>query len=388
MAVIPTVAIARKHARRIATGLSLLLGRPREVPRTLIFTVRYLWNVKLRRKNMLVLARLGGLGDLACLLACVPALRQRHRNSWLVVITPMGCQQLAASSGLADATAERDGFLYRFARWLCPRSTIYYPRLPDEYDPPRPQVLHLADEFARTLGVKADLSCVHFQTPRRVRWRLAHRLREINPRRHPVVVLHPGPTWPVREWPSHQWCELTKLILESTSAVMIKIGTDMTSMGQAMPSSPIPHAVDWTNQLDVMETTALLGMASVFVGIDSGPLHLAGILGVPAVGLFGPVSPRLRLPPQARAVIVTGRADCLGCHHRPTGQLHWQTGCPHDILCMREIGAKDVFAALAPHIGGEGCPAASESATLTWMKQGKPTDCGPKSSRNNTWPAA
>jgi hypothetical protein len=28
---------------------------------------------------------------------------------------------------------------------------------------------------------------------------------------------------------------------------------------------------------------------------------------------------------------------------------------------MREIGAKDVFAALAPHIGGEGCPAASES---------------------------
>ena len=387
MAAIPTIAIARKHARRILTGLSLLLGRPRELPRIFTFILGYLWNVKLRRTNMLMLVRLGGLGDLACLLACVPALRERHRNSWLVVITPMGCQQLAASSGLPDATADRDGFLHKVADRLCPRSFFYRPRLPDEYDPPRPQMLHLADEFARALGVKADLSCVHFQTPRRVRWRLAHRLREINPRGHPVVVLHPGPTWPVREWPLHQWCELVKLVFESTSAVVIKIGTSMTSTGQVMPSAPIPNAFDWTNQLDVTETTALLGMASAFVGIDSGPLHIAGILGVPAVGLFGPVSGRLRLPPQARAVIVAGRADCLGCHHRPTGQLHWKTGCPHDILCMREIGAKDVFAALAPHIRGKERPAASNGATPPWMKQKKPINCGPKSLSKNTLPA-
>jgi hypothetical protein len=48
---------------------------------------------------------------------------------------------------------------------------------------------------------------------------------------------------------------------------------------------------------------------------------------------------------------VSGSVDCLGCHHMPTGQLHWRTGCPHDILCMRKIAAEDVFAALVEHIG-------------------------------------
>jgi ADP-heptose:LPS heptosyltransferase len=133
---------------------------------------------------------------------------------------------------------------------------------------------------------------------------------------------------------------------------MIKIGTDLDSLGRMRPFAPIPNAVDWTNQLDVSETAALLEQASAIVGIDSGPLHIAGVLGVPAVGLFGPIFGHLRLHPQARATIVSGSVDCLGCHHMPTGQLHWKTGCPHDIVCMREITAKDVFTAVVPHIGG------------------------------------
>jgi ADP-heptose:LPS heptosyltransferase len=132
---------------------------------------------------------------------------------------------------------------------------------------------------------------------------------------------------------------------------MIKIGNDLDSMGRVRPCAPIPNAVDWTNQLDMSETAALLELAAVFVGIDSGPLHIAGALGVPAVGLFGPISGHLRLHPRARATIVSSSAPCLGCHHKPTGQLHWKTGCPYDIACMREITATDVFAAVAVHIG-------------------------------------
>jgi ADP-heptose:LPS heptosyltransferase len=131
---------------------------------------------------------------------------------------------------------------------------------------------------------------------------------------------------------------------------MIKIGTDLDSMGRVRPLGPIPNASDWTNQLDVSETAALLELASVFVGIDSGPLHIAGMLGLPAVGLFGPISGHLRLRPDAKATIVSGSADCLGCHHMPTGPLHWRTGCPYDIMCMREIAAEDVFGVIVQHI--------------------------------------
>lgn len=346
------IAVARKQATRIATALSLLFARPREAPRSVALAARYLWNVQVRRKKLLVLARFGGLGDMACMLGSVPGLKKRHPNSWMVVISPPGCWELVASSGLSDAVADRESFFHWLVNRLCRNSSFYHPLLPDEYEPPLPQTLHLADEFARALGVAPDLSCIAFRAPGRVRRGVARRLRKINPDRHPVVVLHPGPTWPVREWPAHRWSELAEFISKNTPAVMIKIGTDRDSMGRARPSAPIPNATDWTNQLNITETAALLEQANAFVGIDSGPLHIAGVLKVPAVGLFGPIAAKLRLHPQARATIVTGSVDCLGCHHRPTGQLHWKTGCPYHIVCMDQISAEDVYTALAPHIDG------------------------------------
>jgi ADP-heptose:LPS heptosyltransferase len=315
----------------------------------------YVWHVWVRQKRILMLVRSKGMGDLICVLASIPGLRHRHPNSWLLLITPSGCGQLAASSGLPDATAEADSFVGKLM-WHY-RSLFSYlpsppwPVLPDEYNPPRPQVRHLADEFACALGVTADLSAVTVRVPRRARERLTRRLRKVNRARHPVIVLHPGPSWPVREWPAQRWCELAEIISARTGAMIIKIGTDLDSLGRLTPSAPIPNTVDWTNQLGVVEIAALLEQASVFIGIDSGPLHLAGVLGVPAVGLFGPVSANLRLHPHARVTVVAGKVDCLGCHHRLTGHLHWKTGCPNDIACMREITAKEVFAVVADHLG-------------------------------------
>ena len=283
-----------------------------------------------------------------CVLASIPGLRHRHPNSWLLLITPPGCGQLAASSGLPDATAEADSFVGKIMMLYCPSFSCYYcPVLHDEYTPPHPQVRHLADEFACALNVTADLSAVTVRVPGHARGRLTRQLLKVNPARRPVVVLHPGPSWPVREWPAQRWCELADIISARTRAMMIKIGTDLDSLGRVRPCAPIPNTVDWTNQLGVIEIAALLEQASVFVGIDSGPLHIAGVLGVPAVGLFGPVSANLRLHAHARATIVAGKVDCLECHHSPTGHLHWKTGCPNHIACMREITAKDVFAAVA-----------------------------------------
>src|SRR5437660_411999 len=96
------IAIAWRQARPIATGFSRLFGKYHDATRNLSLVARYLWNVQVKRKKLLVLVRLGGLGDLDCMLACVPGLRERHPHSWLVVIAPVGCSELASSSGLLD----------------------------------------------------------------------------------------------------------------------------------------------------------------------------------------------------------------------------------------------------------------------------------------------
>jgi len=66
---------------------------------------------------------------------------------------------------------------------------------------------------------------------------------------------------------------------------------------------------------------------------------------VPVVGLYGAVNPRYRLPPDSPATGVFSNVRCLFCHHAsPRG--HWQTGCPHDICCMKELDVPTVFQAV------------------------------------------
>jgi ADP-heptose:LPS heptosyltransferase len=128
---------------------------------------------------------------------------------------------------------------------------------------------------------------------------------------------------------------------------MVQIGTEVNLSELHNHASPrVPGAIDWINRLSIMETVALLEQSRLFLGIDSGPLHLATTLGIPTIGLFGPVMGSLRAHPRAPFTCLTANVPCLGCHHDPAGELHWRTGCPYDIRCMKLISVDDVFRAV------------------------------------------
>ena len=64
---------------------------------------------------------------------------------------------------------------------------------------------------------------------------------------------------------------------------------------------------------DLMEVMTLMKAAMGFIGNDSGLAHLAAIMGVPTVAIFGPSSPK-RWHPLGRAVrVLRGAADCAPC---------------------------------------------------------------------------
>ena len=97
----------------------------------------------------------------------------------------------------------------------------------------------------------------------------------------------------------------------------------------------------------------MLSLCDGFIGIDSGLLHIAGAVGTPAVGLFGPVKPAMRLAPSApvRAVHAPlAMVPCLGCHHLEP-PIHWRTDCPFDVLCMRALSPDAAFEAARDLIG-------------------------------------
>jgi len=106
----------------------------------------------------------------------------------------------------------------------------------------------------------------------------------------------------------------------------------------------VPGAVSLLDAFTVEECIAAIASAKLFIGIDSGLLHMATAVRTPAVGLWGCTSPRFFYAENVRKNFVVSEVACQGCYHR-LPRLHWITGCPHDIQCMKQISVEEVLRA-------------------------------------------
>ena len=94
----------------------------------------------------------------------------------------------------------------------------------------------------------------------------------------------------------------------------------------------------------LLQYCELLRRAALFIGSDTGPMHIASALGVPAVALFGPKDPVQTGPYCSRSIVVRGQADCAPCTRRR---------CSH-VRCMTSITAEQVLAAAMDVLDGKG----------------------------------
>lgn len=95
--------------------------------------------------------------------------------------------------------------------------------------------------------------------------------------------------------------------------------------------------VDLVGRTDLIGLAGLLSGAAVFVGNDSGAMHLAAALGTPTVGIFGSSSPVWTRPLGARAAVVAAEDfPCQPCFRR---------SCDQPRFCLDTIGSARVLAA-------------------------------------------
>ncbi len=157
-----------------------------------------------------------------------------------------------------------------------------------------------------------------------------------------VIGINCGHTWPVRMWSAEKWQALVDKIHEEFKVVVLQFGF---TKGDADEFEHLRAVRLLSNRLKSDELIALVARCRLIVSIDSGPIHIAGAVGVPVVGLFGAVNPRYRMPPDSPGKAVFAQVPCLFCHHL-TPRGHWQTGCPNDIRCMKELDVQTVFEAV------------------------------------------
>jgi ADP-heptose:LPS heptosyltransferase len=315
---------------------------------------RQLGQLRATADPLILFERDAGIGDIICTLPAVEALRSRYPRCKIVYATLSAFAPIARMANCADAIVEVDWSKlfpkYRKSDF----DLVFSPRTPWERwirkDPSvaaeasGPRLDHLIDEYCDAVGVKPlDQRPRLFPPPATVA-RMGCRIDGVKKGRGPVIGIHVGPSWPVREWIPQRWTELVELLSRRLNATVIQFGLNRHVLYGRVKTGHVAGAINWVDQLSLEETVAAIAGLDQFVGIDSGLLHIAGTVDTPAVGIFGAVRSDLRLSKVTPTIGVQSDVPCTGCHHT-IPPLHWETGCPHDIACMKSISVERVAAA-------------------------------------------
>jgi ADP-heptose:LPS heptosyltransferase len=106
------------------------------------------------------------------------------------------------------------------------------------------------------------------------------------------VVFQPGSGWPLKNWAPAQWGQLGMHIRRRYGVTpLVPGGPGEDALVQAIVDASEASCFGLAGRLAVGALAALYRRSSLVVGIDSGPLHLAAMVGTRVVGLYGPLSP-------------------------------------------------------------------------------------------------
>ncbi len=126
----------------------------------------------------------------------------------------------------------------------------------------------------------------------------------------PVIVLAPTANWTGKVWPPERFVELFHRLRSTLPGAIpaVLAGPGAQERALAAPVlAALPEAIDLCGILTLAEAAACLERAALFVGNDSGLMHLAAAAGAPTLGLFGPTPPAEYAPAGKRAAYVVAR---------------------------------------------------------------------------------
>ena len=213
--------------------------------------------------------------------------------------------------------------------------------------PPHAHMVEHYLEFARHLGLSGAVARhVLPQDPSAEAWADAY-VADLGAA--PVLV-NLGATKPANRWASSRFGELAGRLADELDAPVLFTGSeaDRETEGGALAALGSHDGVRSTvGETSLLELLALERRARLFVGCDTGPMHMAVAVGTPTVVLFGPADPRRTGPwgaVDANDVdvselhrVVRERPPCSPCNRRTCNQ-------PRHV-CMEDLTVERVLAA-------------------------------------------
>jgi ADP-heptose:LPS heptosyltransferase len=164
-----------------------------------------------------------------------------------------------------------------------------------------------------------------------------------------LIVLHVSAGNPFRRWPTASFAEVAATLAaeDRDRRIIITSGPSEADAAEAVAehartlAGDAADAIVRTGEFDLSELRALVDRAVLYIGGDSGPLHIAATTPAPIVALFGPTLPERSMPwrdaGMGAIAVDAGPLPCRPCHQRHC--------VPGDFRCLTGISPTMVVAA-------------------------------------------
>lgn len=216
--------------------------------------------------------------------------------------------------------------------------------LPVPHDPARHVAWNILTLVAAVAGCdvsEADLVVPPLELPAEAVAFAANALDPLGPARR-ILVVHPSGGRRIKQWPPERLARAAADLARQTEARLVVTGSPADRAIVEVFRSALPpgtSVLDLTGRLDLVQLAAVLQRADLFLGCDSGPMHLAAAVGTPVLAVFGPSSP-VRWGPMAPLTAAV-RADlpCSPCNRVRRPPQRCRDRVPE---CLEAVTVEDV----------------------------------------------
>ena len=158
-------------------------------------------------------------------------------------------------------------------------------------------------------------------------------------RERPLVAIHPGSPIPIKRWMPERYAELADWLIARKRAQILFVGVeDEIPIIAEIQRLMRAETNNIAGKTSLTQLASILQMCNVFIGNDSGPMHLAAAVGTPTIGLYGPGDPTRFGPVGTKCQTIQCKTDCPPC---PETTCRFGTDG-----CMSEIQVADVIQTL------------------------------------------
>jgi heptosyltransferase-3 len=188
-------------------------------------------------------------------------------------------------------TRDPDGIIEHNLRTACVKHVVIAPGRP-----PEGERIHIVDYLANTVGLP-DVGA-QFIAPSS--WGLVNTSSKDTTTTNQFIAIHPGSGAAQKCWPISCFAKVIERLWQQNRSVLLLAGPADTGrihdLIQQLSSPPLPEMFKVLTDVPLLEVAHQLQQSKCYLGNDSGITHLAAMLGVPTIAIFGPTDPAVWRP--------------------------------------------------------------------------------------------